>query len=409
MPVLASSSRTQLRYILESVFGTTPVAGNPSNLRQTGESLDYGLQFESSKEIRSDRQTTDKILVGASAQGGFNFELSYAEFDKLIEATLQDTWVAYGTNGVSGNIPTSATFTASTLTAGAATSGNDAFTILKKGQWVKVSGSTISGQNKWAQVSLTTAPTTTVLTFEGTPFTGATGNGGAAVKVSSSRLANGTTQRSYTIEREHADITQFFAFRGMVPNKLSLSFKSGSIVDGSFDFMGKDSVRAAVTTLPGTPIASQSYDIMNAVSGVGDIYESGVLLSSSTFIQSATVEVNNNLRGQSAIGVLGNAGVASGTVAISGSLDFYLADGALYDKFVNSQNTSLSLRVQDTSGNGYVFWLPKLKLSEAKINAGAINQDVMVSAKFEAIADTANGDATMQKMLFLFRGGAAVT
>ena len=37
MPVLASTSRVQLAYILESVFGTTPGAGNGTYLRTTGE------------------------------------------------------------------------------------------------------------------------------------------------------------------------------------------------------------------------------------------------------------------------------------------------------------------------------------------------------------------------------------
>ena len=63
---LASTSLTQLRYIAETVAGTTPTTGNAINLRMTGESLDFGVQTETSKEIRSDRQTTDVIQVGAS-------------------------------------------------------------------------------------------------------------------------------------------------------------------------------------------------------------------------------------------------------------------------------------------------------------------------------------------------------
>lgn len=261
----ATTNRAQLRFIKEATFGTTPGSGNPNNLRMTGESLAFAFQTDTSKEIRSDRQVTDLIQTGASANGDINFEFSYAEYDPIIEAIMQSTYTVFGVNGVGAAIPTSATFAAGTLTAGAATSGASIFTNLAMGQWVKIAGSTISGQNIWAQVSKTVAPTTTVLTFEGTPFTGATGNGGVAVTVSASRIANGTTLNSYTIERALMDATpnQYFAYRGMCASKMSLKFASGSVVGGAFSFMGKDAKRQDNTSMmPGSPIASKTYDVM---------------------------------------------------------------------------------------------------------------------------------------------------
>ena len=121
----ASSNRVALRYILESVFGTTPTTGNPNNLRITGESLAFALQTDSSKEIRSDRQVTDLVTVGASASGGLNFEMSYKEFDKLLEATFMNTWGVYGTNGVGAALALTIDSTAGTLVAAVAPTGAD--------------------------------------------------------------------------------------------------------------------------------------------------------------------------------------------------------------------------------------------------------------------------------------------
>lgn len=398
---LASSNRAQLRFIKESTFGTIPGAGNPNNLRMTGESLAFSISTQTSQELRSDRMTTDLIQVGASASGDINFELSYREYDPLFEAVMQNTWTVFGTNGVSAVVPTSATFAANTLTAGAATSGANAFTNLALGQWVKIAGSSISGQNKWAQVSKTVAPTTTVLTFEGTPFTDLTGNGGAAVTVSSSRLTNGVIQNSYTLERELADVAQFFAYRGMVANTLSLQFASGSVVGGSVGFMGKDAVRAASTQLPGSPVASKTHDVMNAVAGVGDILENGAALTG-TFIKSVDLQISNNTRAQDAIGILGAAGVASGTLEVTGTMEVYLADGTMYDKFLNNTASSLSLRVNDGSLNGYVITLPKIKYGDARVAAGAKDQDVMLSMPFTALMDSVTG-----KMILIDRAGVA--
>ncbi len=84
MPTLSASNRTQVAYKLEGTYPTNwsvLQGGNGNLVRITGETLDYTQGTEQSKELRSDRQVTDTITVSASAQGGFNFEMSYREFD----------------------------------------------------------------------------------------------------------------------------------------------------------------------------------------------------------------------------------------------------------------------------------------------------------------------------------------
>ena len=397
---LATTSRAQLRYIKETTFGTVPVAGNPNNLRMTGESLDFAVTSELSKEIRSDRQKTDLVLVGAQSSGGVNFELSYNEFDALIEAALQGTWAVYGTSGVSGTV-FSGTFTATTLTAAVAPTGADAFTTLQKGQWFKMTAPTDPNDGKYFKVSESVSPTTTVITLDA--LTPATASGPTAnCKIATSRLVNGTTQNSFTVERAFEDVSQFFAFRGMTASKFSLSFASGAIVTGAVDFMGKDAVRNNATQMPGTPVASHTYDVMNAVSGVGEILEGGAAITG-TFIKSLSFDSDNKLRGRSAIGTLGNVSIGSGTLEVKGTMEVYLADGTLYDKFLNNTASSLSLRATDGAGNGYVITFPKMKYSDAKVNAGGEDQDAMLSLPFTALMDPTTG-----KTILVDRVGVAV-
>lgn len=401
MPTLASTSRAQLRYIEESVFGTTPGVGPHYRLRMTGESLSYALDTEKSKEIRSDRQISDLILTGAQVNGGVNFELSYNEFDDLIEAALQGTWAVYGTAGVGSTFE--ADFTTTTITAAVAPTGANAFTTLAQGQWFKLNAPSDPNDGKFFKVHETTAPTSTVITVSDlTPLTA--GTDVANCSLATSRLVNGTTQRSFTLEREHSDIDKFFAFRGATVSKMSLSLASKQIVTGSFDFLGKDQPAVGSdTTLPGADTASQTYGVMNAVSNVGMIVEGDAELTG-TFIKSMTLSLDNKLRVQDAIGVLGAAGIGSGTSDITGSLEVYLADGTLYDKFVANSLTALSFRVVDNAGNGYVFDFPAVKYSDAKVNAGAIDQDAMLSLPFQAIMD-----ATSQQTVRIYRVGVAAS
>lgn len=393
---LASSNRAQVRYIEETVFGVTPAAGNPKNLRVTGESLDFSISSETSKEIRSDRQTTDTVQVGASASGGVNFELSYAEFDPLIEAVLQDTWVHYGTAGAGAALSLGIDSTARTLTAGVAPTGNDAFTNLEVGQWFKLTAPSDAANGAYLKVA---SRTTTVITVDAaTPIPG-TGTRAAVANcvIKSSRLKNGVTQRSFTVEKEFADVGQFFAFRGMTASEFSLEFASGQILGGSINFMGKDSQQATATFLPGTPVASQTYDVMNAVSGVGNIMEAGVALTGQ-FIKSLSLSVNNGLREQTAIGTMGSVAIAAGTLNVSGDIELYLADGTMYNKFRNNTATSLSFSAKDGSGNGYVIVLPKIKFTSMQVQAGGLDSDVMLAGGYQALMGAVEG-----KTLIIYR------
>lgn len=397
----ASSNRVALRYILETVFGTTPGTGNPNNLRMTGESLAYAIQTDSSKEIRSDRQVTDLVQVGASSSGGVNFELSYKEFDALFEAAFMDTWDVYGTNGVSAAMAITLDSTAGTLTPSVEPTGVDAFSNLAVGQFFRLTAPGDAADGAILRIATKTAAAITVAAATPIPGTGSRA-AVAGCTISSSRLANGTTQRSFTIEKGMLDVDQYFAYRGMNASKLSLSFASGAIVTGVLEFMGKDSVRADATTLPGAPIASATFDIMNAVSGVGNVLENGTPLSG-TFIKSLKLNLDNKLRAQDAIGVLGAAGVAPGTIEVTGEMEVYLADGTMYDKFINNTASSVIWSMKDGAGNGYALTLPKVKYSDAKVQAGGLDQDVMLSMPFTGLMD-----ATTAKTLLLDRFGVAV-
>lgn len=407
MPTLGVSSRLQMAYIAETTFGTVPGAGNFKNLRITGESLNFDVSKESSKEIRADRQTSGATSVDANAAGAINFHFQYAEYEGLMAGVMQNTWSVYGTNGVGTTF--SATFATGSITAGAAPTGSSDFTTLKKGQWIKVNAPANANDGKIVRISTATAPTTTVITLDAnTPLTA--GGPIAGSSVAAARLTNGTTQQSFSIEKQFNDIVQFLTYRGMTPNKMSLNFSAASLTDGSFEFMGKDLQQGGVTKLPGTAVSSYSFDIQNAVRGVGQLWENGAPLTS-TFVKSITLAVSNNLRAQKAVANFGAVGIGSGDFEVSGTMEVYFADATIFNRFLSDTYTSLILGSQDLSsglGNGYVFSLPRVLLMNAKIVAQGENQDVMVSFDYAAFSDDTNADATLRKTLFIDRVGVAV-
>ena len=403
---LASSSLVQVRYIKESSFGVTPVAGNPKNLRITGESLQYSLSKTSSDEINAYRAVTSMVATSAEASGSLNAEMQFGEYDDLMAGVLQSTWGAFGTNGI--GVAFSATLTGTTITASAATTGTSLFTLLKAGQWFTLGGTGTVNDGKMFRVSKSTSPTSTVITLDtGTPATA--GGPYAATVLKVSRLSNGTTQPSYTIERASTDTGEFFAYRGMTPSSLKVSISSGSLSTMEFAFMGRDAVAANTTTLPGTPIASQAYPIMSGVSGTAcALWAKGAPLAG-TFVNSISLSYDNTLRAQSAICSLGSIGIGSGTINVTADLEVYFANGrAFYDEFLSNANMEIAFTTFDTQGNGYIFTLPQANISSYSLNAGGKDQDLMASISVTGLLDLGNADAALRKVMFIDRIGAAL-
>lgn len=387
---LASSSKTQLVIIEEAAFGVTPSTSTSKYLRMTGESLAYDIQTAASEEINSTRQVTDMVHVGATAQGGINLELSYREYDPLLESLLSGTFSTFGTDGVKA-LTCSFNHTAGTIT----DDGVDGFAGLVSGQWFSVIGGANAGAYR---IGSRTDDEITVDTD--TPLI-ATASA-VVCSISSTRLSLGTAAlRSFTIEKRFTDVAQFFAYRGMSPSKLDLSFDTGSILKGSITFMGANSTRAGVSFITGTPAASQPFGVDNAVTGVGTILLDGAPIAN-TYVKSAKISVDGKLRGQTAIGNLGNVGLGVGTFEIGGTLELYLVDGAIYDQAIANSLLSLEIPVMDVDNNGYAFIFNNIKLGVPTVAAGSKDNDVMLSVPFTAVAPTPSSD----KMLIIDRFGA---
>lgn len=88
----AESNRTLLRYIPESVWGTTPASGVTREMRITSSSLVLEKETAVSEEIRADRMVPNIAEVAASTSGDINWELSAFTHDDFFQAFLLGAW-----------------------------------------------------------------------------------------------------------------------------------------------------------------------------------------------------------------------------------------------------------------------------------------------------------------------------
>jgi hypothetical protein len=422
MPILSSSNRSQLAYKLEGTYPTNFGASALSvgtNLLMLSESLDYTVKNESSKAIRNDRQVSDTVQVSASSQGGFAFEHVWREYDPFILGVLQaNAYTAYGVSGTGSALPAITTFTATSITftsTTAATPTNDV-SALVRGQWfmMKAPAGASAAVRAWfdshplrvaltgGTLSITQIPIDTVTPID-TAIVGTSLIAGATIGTAYATHSN--VMKSYEIEVQHADISLYRKYKGMVPSKMDLKLSVGSIVTGSFEFMGKSFALDATTGM-GSAVASQIFTPANATKGIFDIIEGGASITATTFIKSGDIMIDNALRAQEAIAVFGTAGIGAGTMNITGKLEVYFADATMYAKFIAGSASSLSIPIIDVGGNGYVYYFPRIKYTAAKVATGGLDQDNMLSMDWQALPDVGVGSPTLGSSIVIYRIGA---
>jgi hypothetical protein len=126
---------------------------------------------------------------------------------------------------------------------------------------------------------------------------------------------------------------------------------------------------------------------MNAVSNVLDIAIDDT--NATARFSSLSLELNNNLRAQDAIGSLAHIGIALGRLEVTGGINLYFEDSSMYDLYLNGTGFTLSFRVKDISNNHYIVTVPNVKFESGTIVAGGLDQDVALDATWRAIMDPA--------------------
>ena len=167
----ADSNRASIRYIAESVFGTTPTSGKTRQLRFTSSTLTATKETVVSDELRADRMVSSVPEVGAASEGDINFELSAGSQDDFLQAFLLGAWSRPMTfDFFKGNT------VSWTDTDEVTISGGDYTDYFVVGRRVKVEGFVTQGNNGYLQVATVTysAPDT-VITFSTSPGTAEAG------------------------------------------------------------------------------------------------------------------------------------------------------------------------------------------------------------------------------------------
>lgn len=389
----ATTNQTGVFIVEETTWGTTPATPALQELRLTGEGINYEIENITSDELRSDRMVSDTVQVGQTTSGNIDFELSFGTYDSLMESALYSAFVPIDSGNTSDVITAGASgsnLEISVSDTGTITLGS-AYTIdVAVGQWVYLNNATTPANNNYYRV---TGVAGNVLTVSPSPDT--TEVLEATSTLSSSRLRNapnaaGITEKSFTVQKVFNDTTvpTYQNFTGMIADTMSLNFEVGSILSGSFGFMGRAADIGTSQIAGATTVSATTTDVMNSVSNLNNIEFDDADTSAS--LLSMTLETTGNLRAQKAIGSLPSVGVGTGRLEITGSISLYFEDITEYNKFLQNTSFKVSFRVNDSAGNAYIVTLPKVKYEGMTMVAGGLDADIEMSGTYRALLGTSD-------------------
>ena len=375
--VKAGSSRTVARVSQESVWGVTDAVAM-RNISMLNDTLNIPTATAMSATIRGDTNQVGIARVAQSAEGGINFDMQYGANDHhFFEGALRSTW--------STDVGITASTTIAAVASGNELTSSAEFGNVQVGQFMPISGFVTPGNNGLAKV--TAVNSTSSINITGLTLT--VESAGPAVTMKGSFMKNGTTDKSWSIEKEFTDITEFTSFLGMRVGTLSLTITPGAVVTGSVGFLGKSGASSVTTIGTGTPVASSSNQFMNSTDNVTDIRLDDVATTNE--FSELTINIDTGLRSQPAIGFLNPVGVASGTLKVTGSMKTYFENALLYKDYLDFIKKGLSFAIKDTAGNTYVIDLRQFNLTGDAPQIGGIDQDVTLNSPFECFIDDSFG------------------
>lgn len=375
---MADSSQQKISYQKEPSPGTIDDTAPFKALRFTGGSFPHTTDTSRSEQVRPDGQRSGTVRTNVSSAPSLNIELSPRSFDDLISGVMRDDWSPLFDESASDISTTDNSDGTGTIDSASTVT----FTPLEAKQWVNLSGSSADGANGWYKVlsvsasSLTVAPAPAVI------------SAGNEITIKGSYLRNGIGNQSFALMRQFGDISgKYEVIKACRVNQLDLSIDAGSIVTGSISFEGLR--KELMETMPGNGTVEDApgTEIANAVDHVRAVMsdEEGNMAPISADVMSASIGLNQNARRQDAVGTLGAAGIAYGSLDATGSISLYLTSGSwkYLVRYVNFEKFGLALAFE-TSDGAYLIDFPKIALTSEPGNVPGTDDDIMLELDFSA-------------------------
>jgi hypothetical protein len=385
---IATGVSKQLKYKVESVWGTIPAAASAQRLRRVTSNLALKKQTYESNEILSHYQRLDFRHGIRSIEGSINGELSPGTYKDFFAASVRRAFTAV-TAITGASITIAGAGPTWTVTRAAGSFLTDG---VKAGYIVRLTAGAFNAANlnKNLIVISLTGPVLTVALFPGVAALVAEGPIASATVTIPGKITfaptTGHTDLSYSIEHWHSDLSLSEVFSGCKIRKLDVALPPSGISTVGFDFLGKDVTTAGAEYFT-SPIAETSTGVMASVNGLL-VAQSGLTAN----VTGLSISLDGNMSAESIVGSNTYADIAEGRILVTGNQTALFQDAVMRDYFLNETEVSLFVALSASSAVGSDFItlaLPRIKFGDAGRDDG--DKSLIIAMPFTALYNAAGG------------------
>jgi hypothetical protein len=378
----------QLKYKVESSWGTIPSASGSQLLRRVTSNLALKKQTYQSNEILPSRQRRDLRHGVRSIENAINGELSPGTYKDFMAAMVRRafttvTAIAGASITIAGSGPTY------TITRAAGSYLTDG---VKSGYVVRLTAGSFNAANlnKNLIVLSLTATVLTVALFPGVAALVAEGPIATATVTIPGKVtfapASGHTDLSYSIEHWHSDVSISEVFSGIKFDKMSIGLPPTGMATIDFDVLGKDMTPAGAEYFT-SPTAATTTGITAAVNGLL-VAQSGLTAN----VTGLSLSVMGNLSTEPIVGSNTYGDITVGRILAEGQVTAVFQDAVMRDYFINETEVSLAIALSASSavGSDFIsFAVPRIKFKDAGRDDG--DKALILTMPFDALENTAGG------------------
>ena len=378
---MSSTNLVTVRFTEEVTYGVAPTS-TQTLARMTGESFKQDTGTVSSAEIVADRQIPSVVRSSVGASGDLNWEMYLGgSLTTLMQGALQSASVVAESGGaISMKVDADDGTGSGHFFAASGTP----FSSFAAGEWVKTTRFGDTANNSFFRVKALVGTGIGIIVDQpGTLVDDLSGFDADSTCTQGAYFDNGTTQKSYTFEKEFTDLASTFEhFKGATCDGMSLTVPTDGVLTGSFSYTGKECVSATASLNALTDTAAGTGAVLSGIDNVAVFYENDVALTITGF----SMQLTNNLRGRQEVGSAFATSIGSGSLGISGSFQAYFAAGTpvdVVDRYLNGTDTNIAIAMEKGLV-GLVIDLPRVRLTSGTRVAGGQNQDIIIEVGFEA-------------------------
>ncbi|MBF0394676.1 MAG: hypothetical protein HQL38_18525 [Alphaproteobacteria bacterium] len=384
---LQTGVAVDVAYEAEASFGLKPDAGGGRIIRRTASSINLRKESYQPNEVRSDFQIQDFRHGARRVEGSIEGELSLSTYDDFVEAALRGTWAA-GVGFIAGSgTGVTVSDAGKTFTRAGGSWLTDGFKIGDVVRFANLDAG-IDGRN--LRVVGLTATVMTVAEAPGADV--AVDDEACSCAVVGRKLTTGVVARSFAIEHVYNDVDFSQVFTGCRIGEMRLSLPPSGVAKVTFGVTGKDMELLEDAAAPWftAPAPATTTGVLAAVDGV--LRVAGVDVGVVTGLD---LTIALGLKAEAVVGANTTPDVFYGRTNVTGNLTAFLTGGTLLKHFLDEDEVSLHVVLNEPGGTGgfVAIHLPRLKFTSGDIT-GQGEQGLPIQLPFQALLKADGGAGT---------------